>query len=120
SPDISKPPPQKKTTKKKTLQKINPHQRGVIPIQYTIQTATRYRPVWQGAALSLSRVETAPRSSLHHHLQPAPAVRPKRSHPNPVYNPDSNSLPASVAGTRFVTFKRGDGSALVHPPRTLP
>src|SRR4029434_6628914 len=45
---------------------------------------------------------------------------PKRSHPNPVYNPDSNSLPASVAVARLVTFKRGDGSALVHPPRTLP
>src|SRR4029434_149915 len=26
----------------------------------------------------------------------------------------------SVAGTRFVTFKRRDGSALVHPPGTLP
>src|SRR4029434_907970 len=45
---------------------------------------------------------------------------PKRSHPNPVYNPDSKSLSASVAGTRFVTFKRGDRSALVHPPGTLP
>src|SRR4029434_144334 len=45
---------------------------------------------------------------------------PKRSHPNPVYNPDSKSLQASMAGTRFVTFKRGDGSALVHPPHHTP
>src|SRR4029434_10945641 len=45
---------------------------------------------------------------------------PKTSDPNPGYTPDSDSLPAGVAGTRFVTFKRGDGSALVHPPRTLP
>src|SRR4029434_1588349 len=41
---------------------------------------------------------------------------PKRSHPNPVYNPDSNSLPASVAGSRFVTFQGGDRAALVPPP----
>src|SRR4029434_7862829 len=44
----------------------------------------------------------------------------KEESSNPVYNPDSKSLPASVVGTRFVTFKRGDGSALVHPPGTLP
>src|SRR4029434_10618135 len=44
---------------------INPHQRGVIPIQYTIQTASRYRPVWQGPALSLSSVETVLRWSIH-------------------------------------------------------
>src|SRR4029434_5094192 len=44
----------------------NTHHRGVIPIQYTIQTATRYRPVWQGPALSLSSVETVLRWSIHH------------------------------------------------------
>src|SRR4029434_6649372 len=45
---------------------------------------------------------------------------PKRRHPNPVYNPDSKSLPASVAGTRSV--KCGDASAALHrpPPGTLP
>src|SRR4029434_10669991 len=45
---------------------------------------------------------------------------PKRSHPNLVYNPDSKSLLASVAGTCFVNFKHGDGSALARPPGTLP
>src|SRR4029434_10198918 len=45
---------------------------------------------------------------------------PRRTHTNPVSTPDSKSLQASVAGTRFVTFKRGDGSALVHPPHHTP
>src|SRR4029434_8785526 len=57
--------PHIESTEKITLQKINPHQRGVIPIQYTIQTASRYRPVWQGPALSLSSVETVLRWSIH-------------------------------------------------------
>src|SRR4029434_9392615 len=57
--------PHIESTEKKHCNRSTRNQRGVIPIQYTIQTATRYRPVWQGPALSLSSVETVLRWSIH-------------------------------------------------------